>query len=59
MAGDDTEGIYVIASDIGAQKADPVAVGADLSALSVVTLLVAGWVAHGVIGRLLRPLASS
>ena len=58
VEGDDTEGIYVIASDIGAQKADLWRSVLTFSALSVVTLLVAGWVAHGVIGRLLRPLVS-
>ncbi|MFC7464879.1 ATP-binding protein [Brachybacterium sp. GCM10030252] len=56
VAGDDSEGIFVVANDIGAQKQELWRSVATFSALSVVTLIVAGGVGYLVTGRLLRPL---
>ncbi|WP_114853462.1 cell wall metabolism sensor histidine kinase WalK [Brachybacterium sp. YJGR34] len=56
VADDDTEGIFVVANDIGAQKRDIWRSALTFAVLSMVTLLVAGWVGYVVTGRLLRPL---
>lgn len=56
VAGDDSEGIFVVANDIGAQRSalwQSVSVYAGLSAAA---LMIAGWVGYVVTGRLLRPL---
>ena len=58
VAGDDTEGIFVVANDVGVQKADLWQSVLTFAALSVITLMVAGWVGYVVTGRLLRPLGS-
>lgn len=58
VAGDDTEGIFVVANDIGVQKQDLWQSVLTFAVLSVVTLLVAGWVGYVVTGRLLKPLGS-
>ena len=54
--GDESQGIFVVANDIGAQQRDLWQSAAVFAVLSVVTLLVAGWVGYVVTGRLLRPL---
>ncbi|MGO2557430.1 sensor histidine kinase [Brachybacterium sp.] len=56
VAGDDSEGIFVVASDIGAQRRSLWQSVLTFSVLSVITLLIAGWVGYVVTGRLLRPL---
>lgn len=56
VAGDDSEGIFVVASDIGAQRRALWQSVLTFSGLSVMTLLLAGWVGYAVTGRLLRPL---
>ncbi|WP_299304365.1 cell wall metabolism sensor histidine kinase WalK [uncultured Brachybacterium sp.] len=56
VAGDDAQGIFVVANDIGAQRRDLWQSVLTFAGLSVVTLLVAGWVGYVVTGRLLRPL---
>jgi signal transduction histidine kinase len=56
VAGDEAEGVFVVANDIGAQRRDLWQSVAVFSGLSVVALLLAGWVGYVVTGRLLRPL---
>lgn len=56
VAGDDSEGVFVVASDIGTQRRDLWQSAGVFTGLSLATLLVAGWVGYVVIGRLLRPL---
>lgn len=56
VAGDESEGIFVVASDIGAQRRDLWQSVLTFAGLSVITLLIAGWVGYVVTGRLLRPL---
>ncbi len=56
VAGDDAEGIFVVANDIGSQRADLWRSALTFAGLSVITLLIAGWVGYVVTGRLLRPL---
>ncbi|ATG56673.1 two-component sensor histidine kinase [Brachybacterium ginsengisoli] len=56
VAGDDAEGIFVVASDIGAQRRDLWQSVLTFSGLSVMTLLLAGGVGYAITGRLLRPL---
>lgn len=56
VAGDDSQGLFVVASDIGAQRRDLWQSVAVFAGLSVLTLLVAGWAGYVATGRLLRPL---
>ncbi|WP_157773301.1 sensor histidine kinase [Brachybacterium vulturis] len=56
VEGDPSEGIFVVASDIGAQHRGLWQSVLTFSVLSVITLLLAGWVGYVVTGRLLRPL---
>ncbi|MGO1225768.1 MULTISPECIES: sensor histidine kinase [unclassified Brachybacterium] len=56
VEGDDSEGIFVVANDIGAQRRDLWQSVLTFAGLAVITLLVAGWVGYVVTGRLLRPL---
>ena len=56
VEGDPTEGVFVVASDIGAQQRSLWQSVLTFAVLSVLTLLVAGWVGYAIIGRLLRPL---
>ncbi|MGP9538183.1 ATP-binding protein [Brachybacterium sp. AOP43-C2-M15] len=56
VEGDDAQGVFVVANDIGAQRADLWRSVLIFAALSVVALLIAGWVGYAVTGRLLRPL---
>ena len=58
VTGDDAEGIYVVANDIGVQKQDLWQSVATFAGLSVITLLIAGWVGYVVTGRLLKPLGA-
>ena len=56
VSGDESEGVFVVANDIGAQRSalwQSVTVYAGLSAAA---LLIAGWVGYVVTGQLLRPL---
>jgi two-component system, OmpR family, sensor kinase len=55
-AGDESQGIFVVANDIGAQRRSLWQSVLTFAGLSVMTLLVAGWVGYVVTGRLLRPL---
>lgn len=56
VAGDDAQGIFVVANDIGAQRRDLWQSALTFAGLAVITLLVAGWAGYVVTGRLLRPL---
>jgi len=56
VEGDDAEGIFVVASDAGSQRRDVWRSVVVFSGLSVLALLLAGWVGYVVTGRLLRPL---
>ncbi|GAA1488684.1 sensor histidine kinase [Brachybacterium sacelli] len=58
VTGDDAEGVYVVANDIGVQKQDLWQSVLTFAGLSVITLLVAGWVGYVVTGRLLKPLGA-
>lgn len=58
VAGDDSEGIFVVASDIGSQKRLLWQSVAVFAGISVVTLLIAGWTGYLVTGRLLQPLGT-
>src|SRR5690625_291306 len=51
VAGDDSEGIFVVASDIGSQKRLLWQSVAVFAGISVVTLLIAGWTGYLEIGR--------
>src|SRR5699024_1693349 len=56
VSGDESEGVFVVANDVGAQRSalwQSVTVYAGLSAAA---LLIAGWVGYVVTGQLLRPL---
>ncbi|HEX7349484.1 sensor histidine kinase [Brachybacterium sp.] len=55
-SGDSSQGIFVVANDIGAQRRSLWQSVLTFAGLSVVTLLIAGWVGYVVTGRLLRPL---
>lgn len=54
--GDDSQGIFVVANDIGTQRRDLWQSVLTFAGLSLVTLLIAGWAGYVVTGRLLRPL---
>lgn len=56
VAGDDEQGLFVVASDVGAQRRDLWQSVAVFTGLSVLTLLVGGWAGYVATGRLLRPL---
>jgi signal transduction histidine kinase len=56
VAGDDAQGLFVVASDVGAQHRDLWQSVAVFAGLSVLTLLVGGWAGYVATGRLLRPL---
>ncbi|MGO1284469.1 MAG: sensor histidine kinase [Brachybacterium sp.] len=56
VEGDEAQGIFVVANDIGAQRLDLWQSVFTFAGLSVITLLIAGWVGYVVTGRLLRPL---
>ncbi|WP_394216132.1 sensor histidine kinase [Brachybacterium vulturis] len=56
VQGDPSAGIFVVASDVGAQHRGLWQSVLTFSVLSVITLLLAGWVGYVVTGRLLRPL---
>lgn len=56
VAGDEAEGIFVVASDIGVQKREVWRSVATFTGLAVLALVFAGWLGYLVIGRLLRPL---
>ena len=56
VSGDDAQGVFVVASDIGAQRRELWQSVAVFSGLSVLTLLLGGWGGYVVTGRLLRPL---
>ena len=56
VVGDEQQGMFVVANDIGAQRRDLWQSVAVFSGLSVLALLLAGWVGYVVTGRLLRPL---
>src|SRR5690625_6047232 len=58
VAGDDSECIFVVASDIGSQKRLLWQSVAVFAGISVVTLLIAGWTGYLVTGRLLQPLGT-
>src|SRR5690625_4404913 len=58
VAGDDSEGIFVVASDIGSQKRLLWQSVAVFAGISVATLLIAGWTGYLVTGRLLQPLGT-
>ena len=58
VAGDDSEGIFVVASDIGLQKRVLWQSVAVFAGISLGTLLIAGWTGYLVTGRLLQPLGS-
>ena len=56
VAGDEQQGVFVVANDIGAQRRELWQSVALFSGMSVLVLLLAGWVGYVVTGRLLRPL---
>lgn len=56
VAGDESQGIFVVASDIGAQRRSVWQSVLTFSGFSVAALLIAGWVGYAVTGRMLRPL---
>jgi two-component system OmpR family sensor kinase len=56
VSGDDAQGVFVVASDIGAQRRELWQSVAVFAGLSVLTLLLGGWGGYVVTGRLLRPL---
>ena len=56
VEGDQAQGVFVVANDIGAQRRDLWQSVLTFAGLSVITLLIAGWVGYVVTGRLLRPL---
>lgn len=56
VAGDESEGVFVVANDIGAQRSALWQSVSIYAGLSVAALLIAGWVGYVVTGRLLRPL---
>ncbi|HIY24062.1 MAG TPA: HAMP domain-containing protein [Candidatus Brachybacterium merdigallinarum] len=56
VAGDQSQGIFVVANDISTLRRDLWRSAATFTLLSVAAMLVAGWVGYLVIGRLLRPL---
>lgn len=56
VPGDESEGIFVVASDIGVQKRALWRSVTTFSLLSLLAVAAAGWVGYLVIGRLLQPL---
>ncbi|MGO1599946.1 MAG: ATP-binding protein [Brachybacterium sp.] len=56
VTGDESQGVFVVANDIGAQRSDLWQSVLTFAGLSVAALLIAGWVGYVVTGRLLRPL---
>ena len=56
VAGDDSEGVFVVANDIGAQQRSLWQSALTFAGLSAAALLIAGGVGYAVTGRLLRPL---
>ncbi|WP_083713643.1 cell wall metabolism sensor histidine kinase WalK [Brachybacterium sp. P6-10-X1] len=58
VAGDDAEGVFVVANNIGVEKQALWQSVATFAGLSVITLLIAGWVGYVVTGRLLKPLGA-
>ncbi|WP_193105084.1 cell wall metabolism sensor histidine kinase WalK [Brachybacterium sp. FME24] len=58
VAGDDAEGIFVVANDIGAQQRELWQSVLTFALMAMITLLIAGWVGYVVTGRLLKPLGA-
>ncbi|AXK46894.1 sensor histidine kinase [Brachybacterium saurashtrense] len=56
VEGDEAQGVFVVANDVGAQRRDLWRSVLTFTGLSVLTLLLAGGVGYVITGRLLRPL---